>query len=122
MKILFGTEHFGKDTSECPSGFLIWIIEKYLDADWLLINACKTELSSRLKIDWTLPTKKDVILSEQLEAEKKKVRALNSQIDLLEKCLIMSTGFGATRINVDGYLCNPKYLDQQLQLIKQANA
>lgn len=55
MKILFGTEFYGKDISEVPSSFLLWIIEKYEAADWLLIQACKKEFSERLKIEWTQP-------------------------------------------------------------------
>lgn len=55
MKILFGTTHYMKDTSEVPSGFLVWIIEEYSAADWTLIQACKQELASRLKLDFVPP-------------------------------------------------------------------
>lgn len=55
MKILFGVKYYGKDVNEVPSGFLIWIIEEYADADWSLIQACKKELATRLKLEWTSP-------------------------------------------------------------------
>lgn len=57
MKVLFGSKHYGKDISEVPSGFLVWCIEEYANADWLLIQECKKELSYRLKLEWTYPPK-----------------------------------------------------------------
>jgi hypothetical protein len=72
MKIFFG-QHFGKDVSELDSGYLVWIIESYPGADWLLIDACKKELSSRLKLDWEPPTLQDDALV-QLHAEVVRLR------------------------------------------------
>lgn len=117
MIILFG-KFYGKDTSELDSGYLIWVIESYDKADWSLIQACKQELFDRLKLDWQPPTPE----SKEIELLKYKQITLLQQIDTIEKCLIMATCFNATRIEVDGYLRNKEYLNQQLKLIRQVNS
>jgi hypothetical protein len=120
MLILFGS-NYGKDTSELESSYLVWIIEKYDGAEWTLIQACKQELSARLKIDWLPKSDEQRYLETALSLSTKQVTKLLAQIDLLEKCLIMASCFGASRISVDGYLQNQKLLEQNLQLIKNAN-
>ena len=120
MKILFGKEHYGKNVSEVPSGFLVWIIEQYDKADWSLVDACKAELLGRLKVSWEPPTPPEITLRRQVSKLEKIVLEQKAQLDILEKCIIMATVFKANRIAVDGYLGNPKLLDSHIHLIKES--
>ncbi|MFI5404873.1 MAG: hypothetical protein ACHQ1D_00020 [Nitrososphaerales archaeon] len=65
-KILFGKKYFNHDITTVPSGFLIWCIEEYEAADWLLINECKKELSARLKLEWIEPAPKNYPSKKEL--------------------------------------------------------
>lgn len=120
MILLFGS-HYGKDTSELDSGYLIWIIEKYDGADWVLIEECKKELSERLKLSFEPQSEQHRTIIQASDALCHLNKQLLSRIDLLEKCLIMATEFGTSRLNVDGYLQNPKLLEQHLQFIRDVN-
>lgn len=117
MILLFGT-HYGLDTSELDSGYLIWVIEKYEKADWSLIQACKQELFARLKLDWTPPIPEEDALKIKVKSQEKTIKSQSDKIDLLEKCLIMATCFKANRVTIDGYLQNPKLLNQNINLIR----
>lgn len=108
MKILFGKKYFGKDVSECPSNFLLWIIESYRDADIMLIRACKEELSQRLKLDWEPPTDAVATLTKQLTTAR-------TRIDLLEKIIALH---GAAAISAEKYLRNPALLESDLQILR----
>lgn len=114
MIILFGQKYIGKDTSEVPSGFLIWIIESFEQADWVLINACKHELSARLKLDWQPP-------SPQLAP----LRAELARIEQLNAHLLNVIGFAhickGNLYIIEKYLNNPQLLESDLQSIQSLN-
>lgn len=86
MIVLFGS-HYGSDTSELDSGYLLWIIEKYESADWTLLNACKSELASRLKLDWHKPTDPETELQEKLDKAAKRIMELESRANQLTDLL-----------------------------------
>lgn len=122
MKILFGTTHYGKDTSECPSGFLIWIIEEYEKADWLLLRACKEELSARLKLDWS--PKPDFVLDLEtaLKMSTNQVDKLLKERDHLFDVVMMSIQCRGNYYTVEGYLNNPGYMYTIMRQIKDAHS
>src|SRR3990167_1071026 len=111
MKILFG-KHFGKDICELDSGYLIWIIESYDGADHTLIQACKAELSARLKLDWQPE-------DPQLPKLQSEIKSLSDKIDLLERLLLVSIICKGNRIEIDGYLANPEMMESDFKLIQQ---
>lgn len=117
MKILFGNAHYGKDTSECPSGFLIWIIEEYDKADWSLVNACKKELATRLKLDWVEPDPNnnlmDVITNQKVEIRQLKAEAkrlLEGKI-MFEK---IAWVYGVEPIDFERYAYTSALLDSEI--------
>ena len=94
MILLFGT-HYGKDTSELDSGYLIWIVEHYEKADWTLLNACKQELFARLKLDWQPPTDNETLYLRQRISLENLLEKRDKRIALLENLLgiaILSKG------------------------------
>ena len=114
MQIFFG-KHSGKHIEELDSGYLLWIIEFYEKADWLLINACKAELSSRLKLDWTPP-----------DTEENKIKKLNilltraqSRIVQLESLLAMAIICRGNKYIIHTYECNQSLLESDLLLIQE---
>ncbi len=117
MKILFGS-NYGKDTSELESGYLVWIIEKYDKADWQLINACKSELSARLKLDWTPKSNELRDLETALKLSTKQVDTLLKQNDHLFKVIALSTICKGNEHILQSYLDNPNYADEIIGLIK----
>ncbi len=112
MTILFGVKYFGKDTSVVPSKFLVFIIEEYEQADWSLIQACKQELSARLKLDWEPPKPEVVELRRALTKAE-------TEIEHLRLTLIMSTICKGNQIIVQQYLNSPEYLKEHLKIIKE---
>lgn len=116
MKILFGKEHYGKDTSECPTGFLVWIIESYEKAEWLLIQACKSEISARLKLDWTMPVHPDEALRKYVnDLKRENARLLSGKIMFEKICWL----YGIEEIDYAKYFRSPQWLDND---IEEANA
>lgn len=122
MKILFGEKYYGKDTSEVPSGFLIWIIEEFESADWLLINAAKQELAARLKIDWTPKSDEQRDLETALSLSTKQVEKLLKERDHLFDVVMMSIQCRGNYYTVESYLNNPGYMYSVMKLIRDANA
>src|SRR3990167_1326358 len=114
MLILFGQKYLGKDTSEVPSGFLIWIIESFEQADWNIINAAKQELSARIKLDWKPPTDEEEIM-------RKEIIRLTNRTHQLESLLAMSTICKGNQIILDAYTHNPTLLEQDIKIIQSLN-
>lgn len=112
MKIFFG-KHIGKDIEELESSYLIWVIESDF-AEWTLVDACKKELSARLKIDWQPP-------SPQLAP----LRAELSRIEQLNAHLINVIGFAhickGNPYIIEKYLNNLQLLESDLQSIQSLN-
>lgn len=114
MKLLFGQKYYGKDTSEVPSGFLVWIIEEYDKAEWSLINACKTELSARMKLDWTPPTDKDRTI-QRLTTELDTLRATNT---ILLDTVYMASIYRGNPYMIESFLASPKLMYDTIRNIK----
>lgn len=122
MKILFGQKYYGKDVSECPSGFLVWCIEEYSDADWLLIQAAKKELAARLKLDWSPKTDEQRDLETALKKSTKQVERLTKENEHLLDVVMMSIQCRGNYYTVESYLNNPGYMYNVINLIRDANA
>ena len=112
-RIFFG-KHIGKKLSELDSGYLIWVIEHYDKADWLLINECKKELSERLKLDWEMPTYKEKELRDQ-------VAALSETVTTLENALFLSMFQKGNPLQIEQNLRDPLYAKEIISLIRQVN-
>ena len=111
MKIFFGS-HYGKDISELESGYLIWIIEKYEAADWLLINECKKELSARLKLDWKEPEPHEYELMREIDKLKKaNTELLEGKIFFEKICWL----FGIEEIDYMKYARSHQWLDEDIE-------
>lgn len=121
MKILFGNKYYGQDTSEVPSSFLIWVIEEYERAEWLLTSACKEELSARLKLDWSALNEREQDLIAQAAMSNSLNTKLLKRVDQLEKLLCMSISCKGNPYTLEMYLQNPELLEQNIKLIKQLN-
>lgn len=120
MKILFGEKYYGKDTSEVPSGFLVWIIEEFEQADWSLIQACKQELAGRLKLDWSPKSHEQQDLETALKLSTKQVDKLLKEKDFLFDVVMMSIQCRGNYYTVEGYLNNPGYMYTVMRMIKDA--
>lgn len=105
-RLLFG-KHIGKPITEVPSGYLVWIVEDYDGADWLLIDACKAELSARLKLDWSPPDP----LQHQLDR-------LTTDHQFLADLLFMSQICKGNPIILESYIHNPALLYEELKLLR----
>lgn len=116
MRIFFG-KHYGKDTSEVDSGYLLFIIEKLESADYSLIQSCKAELFSRLKLDWQPPTPE----TQQIETLKAKLQKSQAEVAFLFDVIGMSTICKGNPYIIDGYLHNRKYMYEVFKQIKEAN-
>lgn len=106
MLIFFTKDHYGKDTSELPSSLLVWIIEH--KEDWVLVEACKKELSERLKLDWQ-PV--DINLKKQNEY-------LKSKITFLEKIMFV---FGIGKWDTNSYCYIPEGLEEDFKMALNEN-
>lgn len=122
MKILFGQKYYGKDTSEVPSGFLVWIIEEFQRADWSLINACKQELACRMKLDWEPPTQQEDLLQKEVDQLRKKLEAATREQEFLLDTVMMSIQCKGNRYILEGYLNNRPYMESIMRQIKDAQA
>ena len=122
MKILFGEKYYGKDTSEVPSGFLVWLIEEYDKADWTLIDAAKQELAARLKIDWSPKSDHQQDLETALALSTKQVEKLLKERDHLFDVVMMSIQCRGNYYTVEGYLNDPKYMYSIMKMIKDVNS
>lgn len=111
MIILFGS-HYGSDTSELESGYLLWIIEKFDAADYTLVQACKDELSSRLKIEWVKP------VIENEDTLRKQIKTLKQQNDHLFKVIALSTMCKGNELILEQYLKDPGYADEIISLMR----
>ena len=110
-KILFGKKYFNHEITTVPSGFLVWCIESYDNADWMLINECKKELSARLKLDWTEPEPEVPIL-------RRKLKAAESRIEHLENVIVISTMCGGNWMRVEAMINSPELVNEFLNLNK----
>lgn len=88
MKILFGTKFFGQDTSEVPSGFLVWIIEEYENCDYTLRKACQSELAHRLKIDLGFAQAEELPFNEMKKLKRDILKAQKENEFLFQLCII----------------------------------
>lgn len=118
MKILFG-KHYGKDVSELESSYLLFVIESDF-ADWTLTQACKKELSARLKLDWTPKSDEQRDLEAALKQSTKQVDKLMKEKDFLFDVLMMSVQCGGNYYTIEGYLNNPGYMYARIRQIKEA--
>jgi len=114
MKIYFG-KYPGLDTSEIPSGYLVWIMEEYDKCDLPLREACKKELSHRLSLDFSSHIERD------LYAHMKEVQRLHNRVAHLESLLCMCSFWGIRRYIIEKYINNPQLLNSDIKLISQAN-
>mgnify|MGYP001562953117 CR=1 FL=1 len=109
MLITFGAKYLGKDTSECPSGFLIWIVESMDSANWSLIQASKQELSARLKLDWEPPP-------DELKDMQASLALAHSRIVTLEKIIALHRH---AAITAEKYIRSPELLEHDLAFIRE---
>ena len=112
MQIFFG-KHTGKHIEELDSSYLLFLIESDF-AEWSLINACKQELSARIKLDWKPPTDEEEIM-------RKEIIRLTNRTHQLESLLAMSTICKGNQIILDGYTHNPTLLEQDIKIIQSLN-
>ena len=106
-------KHSGKHIEELDSSYLLFIIESDF-AEWSLINACKQELSARLKLDWQPPTDEEKIMRQEL------IRLID-RIHQLESLLVMATICKGNQIILDGYAHNPALLQQDIKILQSLN-
>lgn len=119
MRILFGEKYYGKSIEEVPSGFLVWIIEEFEQADWLLIQAAKKELAARLKLDWSPKTDEQHDLETALKKSTKQVERLTKENEHLLDVVMMSVQCQGNYCTVESYLNNPGYMYSVMGLLRQ---
>ncbi len=112
MLISFGQKYFGQDTSAVPSQFLLWIIESYDQADWSLIQACKQELSARMKLDWEPPKPEVVEL-------RKSLRVALEKCDHFENVIMLSTFCRGNPYSLLQYMNSREYTNCIIEQIKE---
>ena len=117
-KILFGTKYFGKSIDECPSGFLVWILESYSGCDFLLREACKAELSHRISIDFTPATPEQ----KQIDTLTDRVRSRDIEIQHLKDVLLMSIFPKWNYYKAEMYLNYPALLKSDLEIIRETQS
>lgn len=109
MKILFG-KYYGKELSELDSAYLLWIIEHYENSDWRLINECKRELSSRLKLEW--------IQEDGVSEIKNKLSKLNSKLQHLELIISRTDLHKGNPYIIWQFMASPEYLKACINLLQ----
>ena|SRR3990167_402703 len=115
-KILFGNKYFGRDIQECPSYFLMWCIEQYIDADSILIRECKYELSERLELDWQPPT------SDKKQIDILKIKLDNSETEIQHLKDVIFMSIITSRWNyytAEKYLNAPVLLQSDIKFIRE---
>lgn len=108
MTILFG-KHTGKRIDELESSYLLWLIEFCESADWTLITACKSELSSRLELDWSPPPDELKVMQASLDTAR-------ARIITLEKIIALHRH---AAISAEKYIRNPALIEHDLAFIRE---
>ena len=104
---------FGRDHADCPSSFLLWILESYENCEHSLRQACRDELSHRLGLDFdNIGEDKE----EEIKTLQNKIKTLDQRIIHYEKILCMPN---LNKIRIEQYLREPKMLDWQIELMRE---
>lgn len=110
MKIFVG-KYAGRNIEDLPSQYLVWILEEFEGCEHTMREACKKELSARLKLDFDSPNE------EQLFEAQQAINKLKSEIDHLRNVLVLSQLCKGNRYLVEGFESNPELAQSELKLI-----